>query len=95
MGRVRLSNKEGVIWPPLNAYAPVYRPIIVLDVKEVIMVGASHVSVTSLGLKLKGGGAGSILACEDLERMFDHSFLACAFLSSFFFFFKWKLARAR
>ena len=32
-----------------------------------------------------------VFACEDFERMFDHSFPACAF---FFFFLKWKLGRA-
>ena len=39
-----------------------------------------------------GGGGGSyFLACEDLWRMFDHSFPACAFffLLFFFFFLKW------
>ena len=34
---------------------------------------------------------GVFLACEDLGRMFDNSFPACAF---FFFFLKWRLARA-
>ena len=38
-----------------------------------------------------GGGGGFLLACEDLGRMFDHSFPVCAF---FFFFLKWRLARA-
>ena len=31
-----------------------------------------------------GGGGGFFLACEDFERMFDHSFLAWAFFLSFF-----------
>ena len=33
---------------------------------------------------------GFVLACECFGRMFDHSFSACAF----FFFFRWRLARA-
>ena len=45
-------------------------------------------------------GDGSFLACEDFGRMFDHSFLGCAFsfFLSFFLFFlfflKLRLARA-
>ena len=37
-----------------------------------------------------GGGGGFLPAGEDLGKMFDHSFPACAF----FFFFKWRLGRA-
>ena len=37
-----------------------------------------------------GGGGGFFLACEDFGRMFDNLFPACVF----FFFFKWRLARA-
>ena len=37
------------------------------------------------------GGGGVFLAGGDLGRLFDQSFLACAFL---FCFLKWKLARA-
>ena len=36
-----------------------------------------------------GGGGGFFLACEDLGRMFNKSFPACAF-----FFLKWRLARS-
>ena len=43
-------------------------------------------------------GDGSFLACEDFGRMFDHSFLGCAFFFLYFFFFffflKLRLARA-
>ena len=47
--------------------------------------------VSSLnGCRGGGGGGGWFLACEDLGRMFDHLFPACAF----FFFFKWRLDRA-
>ena len=42
------------------------------------------------GTNSKGLGGGSSLACEDLGRMFDHSFSAC----TFFFFLKWRLVRA-
>ena len=38
-----------------------------------------------------GGGCGSFLACEDVGRMFQHSILAYVF---YFFFPKWRLARA-
>ena len=37
-------------------------------------------------------GGGSFLTCEDLGRMFDHSFLACNFF--FFFFITWRLVCA-
>ena len=37
---------------------------------------------------MKKENDGFFLACENFERVFDHSFLAC-----FFFFIKWKLAR--
>ena len=33
-------------------------------------------------IKIGGGGDGFFLACEDMRRMFDHPFPACAF---FFF----------
>ena len=33
-----------------------------------------------------GGGGGLFLACEDLGRIFDHSFPACAFFVLFCFF---------
>ena len=40
--------------------------------------------------------AGFLLEYEDLGRMFDNSFPACPFFFSlsFFFFFRWRLARA-
>ena len=40
-----------------------------------------------------GGGGGFFLACEDLGRMFNHSFPAYVFF--FLFFFKWRLSRAQ
>ena len=39
-----------------------------------------------------GGGGGFFLACEDLGRMFNHSFPACTLF--FLLFFKWRLAHA-
>ena len=42
-------------------------------------------------LRTYGGCGGSFLACKDFGRMLNHSFPACAF---FFFFLKWRLARA-
>ena len=41
-----------------------------------------------------GGGGDFFLACEDFACMFDHSFPTCASSSFFFFFLKWRLARA-
>ena len=37
-----------------------------------------------------GGGGGFFLACEDVRRIFDHSYPAYVFC----FFFKWRVARA-
>ena len=37
-----------------------------------------------------GGGGGFFFACENFERMFDHSFPACAFF--FFFFFEAEMS---
>ena len=44
------------------------------------------------------GGGSFFLACEEFGRMFDHSFLACAFfllliLLLLLFLFKWRLLR--
>ena len=39
---------------------------------------------TKIKQALTGGGGGFLLACEDLGRMFLHSFLACVFLGFFF-----------
>ena len=39
-----------------------------------------------------GGGRGSFLACEDVRRMFDHSFPAWAFSFFFSFFFEVEIS---
>ena len=45
--------------------------------------------IPSVSLHL-GGGGGFLLACKDFVRMCWHSFSTCAF----FFFLKWRSARA-
>ena len=67
--------------PFLHRVAPGYLKLITRSNFWPFMLITALMSLAEIG--------GFFLACEDLRRMLDNSFPACAFS-----FFKWRLARA-